>query len=213
MAAITSTPMATSSPLTSMNPTSTEHDFRFPRRPNEQQSQQNHPVVRQPDSNAASPSHSKSSAGDIRMNLQELKLEISTAQQSTQDDFLSAAIFPNFSNGAASMSKSPEELQKQDPLATQVWKFFTRTKQLLPEQQRMENLTWRMMHVNLRKKQQEELENEGTRYETIFIILILILKFIICHGIHVCMLRLNPLPLSFNYCILYVMLCSEVLFS
>lgn len=39
----------------------------------------------------------------------------------------------------------PEQLAKEDPLATQVWKMYARTKAHLPHAQRMENLTWRMM--------------------------------------------------------------------
>ena len=50
--------------------------------------------------------------------------------------------------------QSPEEMQRQDPLATQIWKFFSQTKQRLPNQERMQNLTWRMMHMNLRKQRQ-----------------------------------------------------------
>ena len=36
----------------------------------------------------------------------------------------------------------PEKLAKEDPLATQVWKMYARTKANLPHAQRMENLTW-----------------------------------------------------------------------
>jgi hypothetical protein len=42
-------------------------------------------------------------------------------------------------------------MQRQDPLATEIWKFYARTKQLLPAQERMENLTWRMMHLKLQR--------------------------------------------------------------
>jgi len=51
---------------------------------------------------------------------------------------------------------NPEEMQKKDPLATQIWKLYARTKKSLPNQQRMENLTWRMMAMTLRRKRQEE---------------------------------------------------------
>ncbi|KAH7914138.1 hypothetical protein BJ138DRAFT_1000880 [Hygrophoropsis aurantiaca] len=52
----------------------------------------------------------------------------------------------------------PETLAKQDPLATQVWKMYTRTKANLPHAQRMENITWRMMALALKKKKEEEEE-------------------------------------------------------
>ncbi|KAH0827483.1 hypothetical protein J3R83DRAFT_4178 [Lanmaoa asiatica] len=50
----------------------------------------------------------------------------------------------------------PEKLAKQDPLATQVWKMFARTKANLPHAQRMENITWRMMALALKKKKEQE---------------------------------------------------------
>ncbi|TFK25727.1 hypothetical protein FA15DRAFT_668249 [Coprinopsis marcescibilis] len=52
--------------------------------------------------------------------------------------------------------KAPEELAKEDPLATQVWKMYARTKANLPHAQRMENLTWRMMAMALKKKERDE---------------------------------------------------------
>ncbi|KAK6526653.1 hypothetical protein TWF281_009858 [Arthrobotrys megalospora] len=44
-------------------------------------------------------------------------------------------------------------MQKQDPLATQIWKLYSRTRTSLPNQERMENLTWRMMSMTLRRDQ------------------------------------------------------------
>lgn len=52
------------------------------------------------------------------------------------------------------------QLAKEDPLATQVWKMYAKTKAGLPNQQRMENLTWRMMALALKKKEKEEKERE-----------------------------------------------------
>ncbi|RXW25616.1 hypothetical protein EST38_g241 [Candolleomyces aberdarensis] len=49
-----------------------------------------------------------------------------------------------------------DQLAKEDPLATQVWKMYAKTKQGLPHQQRMENITWRMMAMALKKKEREE---------------------------------------------------------
>ncbi|PPQ67299.1 hypothetical protein CVT25_005883 [Psilocybe cyanescens] len=50
----------------------------------------------------------------------------------------------------------PEQLAKDDPLATQVWKMYARTKVTLPHAQRMENITWRMMALALKKKKDED---------------------------------------------------------
>ncbi|CDO69361.1 hypothetical protein BN946_scf184961.g3 [Trametes cinnabarina] len=55
----------------------------------------------------------------------------------------------------------PEKMAKEDPLATQVWKMYARQKATLPHAQRMENLTWRMMALALKKKKEgEEREKE-----------------------------------------------------
>ncbi|KAF8135743.1 hypothetical protein EV363DRAFT_1321497 [Boletus edulis] len=55
-----------------------------------------------------------------------------------------------------STETDPEKLAKQDPLATQVWKMYARTKANLPHAQRMENLTWRMMSLALKKKKEQD---------------------------------------------------------
>ena len=59
---------------------------------------------------------------------------------------------------------SPEELQRKDPLATQVWRLYARTKANLPHAQRMENLTWRMMGMALRRKIQLEAAQMQARH-------------------------------------------------
>ncbi|KZT29200.1 hypothetical protein NEOLEDRAFT_1167197 [Neolentinus lepideus HHB14362 ss-1] len=54
-----------------------------------------------------------------------------------------------------------EELARNDPLATQVWKMYAKQKATLPHAQRMENLTWRMMALALKKKKEDEAREEG----------------------------------------------------
>jgi GATA-binding protein len=54
----------------------------------------------------------------------------------------------------ANLDDDPQEMQKQDPLGTQIWKLFKNTKSQLPNQERMENLSWRMMAMNLRRREQ-----------------------------------------------------------
>ncbi|KAJ5484726.1 Nitrogen regulatory protein nrfA [Penicillium diatomitis] len=73
-----------------------------------------------------------------------------------QDGMLSDAIFPEWKTGAPRGHDNPDELQKNDPLAAQIWKLYTRTKSQLPNQERMENLTWRMMAMSLRRKEREQ---------------------------------------------------------
>ncbi|KNZ80519.1 PH and SEC7 domain-containing protein C11E3.11c [Termitomyces sp. J132] len=59
----------------------------------------------------------------------------------------------------------PAQLAKEDPLATQVWKMYARTKATLPHAQRMENLTWRMMALALKKKKGDDDESAAKEQE------------------------------------------------
>ena len=56
----------------------------------------------------------------------------------------------------AAANTDPETLAREDPLATQVWKMYAHTKATLPHAQRMENLSWRMMALALKKKKEDE---------------------------------------------------------
>jgi GATA-binding protein len=71
------------------------------------------------------------------------------------------ALFPFLQNGLADSDRSIDKMQHDDPLATQVWKFFARTKQQLPSQHRMENLTWRMMALSMRKHKEEQQQRQN----------------------------------------------------
>ncbi|KAF9359113.1 hypothetical protein BGX26_000134 [Mortierella sp. AD094] len=44
------------------------------------------------------------------------------------------------------------EKSKEDPLAAQVWRLYSKARDSLPNAQRLENLTWRMMAMTLHKK-------------------------------------------------------------
>ncbi|KAJ5141568.1 Nitrogen regulatory protein nrfA [Penicillium atrosanguineum] len=80
----------------------------------------------------------------------------SPTNSAAQDGMLQDPIFPEWKTGVPRGGDNPEELQKQDPLAAQIWKLYTRTKSQLPNQERMENLTWRMMAMNLKRKEREQ---------------------------------------------------------
>ncbi|KKZ66155.1 hypothetical protein EMCG_08111 [[Emmonsia] crescens] len=73
---------------------------------------------------------------------------------------LRESVFPDWRDGTPGGGcENTDEMRKQDPLATQIWKLYSRTKSQLPNQERMENLTWRMMAMNLRKKREREEAN------------------------------------------------------
>ncbi|KAI5123999.1 hypothetical protein M0805_006409 [Coniferiporia weirii] len=57
----------------------------------------------------------------------------------------------------------PEKMAEKDPLAAQVWRMYARTKASLPHAQRMENLTWRMMTLALKKNKEEEARAQASQ--------------------------------------------------
>lgn len=67
------------------------------------------------------------------------------------------SLFPEWGHGHAA-ADGPDEMQKKDPLATQIWRLYSRTKAQLPNQERMENLTWRMMAMSLKRKEWERVQ-------------------------------------------------------
>ncbi|KAG0302269.1 hypothetical protein BGZ97_002424 [Linnemannia gamsii] len=56
---------------------------------------------------------------------------------------------------------------KEDPLASQVWKMYSKAKDSL-DGQRMENMTWRMMSLSLHKKDAnaQNTSNQPSRHGT-----------------------------------------------
>jgi GATA-binding protein, other eukaryote len=50
---------------------------------------------------------------------------------------------------------SPEELVEKDPLAAAMWRLYRSSATFLPESVRMENMTWRMMAMTLKRKEKQ----------------------------------------------------------
>ena len=75
----------------------------------------------------------------------------------TRKDVLRDAFFADWKDDASSGDLAdPNEMQKQDPLGIQIWKLYSKTKTQLPNRERMDNLSWRMMSMNLKRKEQEQ---------------------------------------------------------
>jgi GATA-binding protein len=146
---------AQSTPTSSSASTSlTQHDYRFPRRPADHHQQAS-------SSTTSSTAHARDST-TATTPVTDDKLDFSSADNSARKELLRESFFPSWKDDAASSElDSPDEMQKKDPLATQIWKLYSKTKKQLPNQERMENLTWRMMAMSLRKRRQEE---EAARY-------------------------------------------------
>ena len=83
-------------------------------------------------------------------------LDLSKEESASRSDLLRHSVFPDWKDDAAHAGlESPDEMQKKDPLATQIWKLYSKTKSQLPNQERMENLTWRMMAMSMKRKERE----------------------------------------------------------
>ena len=95
-----------------------------------------------PQSHAWSPlSHQTSPYNDANL---EGSLDLSPRDTGARQGMLTEPIFPDFHDGGGPDMASPEEMQRKDPLGTQMWKMYSRARMQLPNAERMENLTWRM---------------------------------------------------------------------
>jgi len=104
-----------------------------------------------------SSSTSTSTAQSIVSSL-DTKLDLSSPSHDAQG-VLRPAVFSLWRDDADTSrltDESPEDLQKKDPLGIQIWRLYSKTKNSLPNQERMDNLSWRMMSMNLKKQQEEQ---------------------------------------------------------
>jgi len=62
--------------------------------------------------------------------------------------------------------KDIEDMQGDDPLATQIWRFYIKAKGRLPESERLENLSWRFMAMNMRKSKINNKSMDGKSQQT-----------------------------------------------
>lgn len=84
------------------------------------------------------------------------KLDLSDTDPAARQGLLRDSFFDQWKEDNTGVeTESPEEMQKNDPLGTQIWKLYHKTKGQLPNSERLENLSWRMMSMNLRRKEME----------------------------------------------------------
>lgn len=85
------------------------------------------------------------------------KLELTQSDAATRDGVLRETFFDQWKDDATHLdTESPEEMQKKDPIGLEIWKLYRKTKGQLPNSERLENLSWRMMTMNLRRMEQEK---------------------------------------------------------
>jgi GATA-binding protein len=88
------------------------------------------------------------------------KVDFKAAAIATRDGVLRESVFQEWKDDASSLDTlDPEEMQKKDPLGVELWKLFSKTKSQLPNSDRLTNLSWRMMSMNLRRMEQEKLSS------------------------------------------------------
>lgn len=83
------------------------------------------------------------------------KLDISPGHRDTRRDVLREAVFPDWQNDATNTDLT--EMRENDPLGHQIWRLYSKTKSQLPNHERMENLTWRMMAMQLKRCERTRL--------------------------------------------------------
>ena len=91
----------------------------------------------------------------------ESPLDLTPRDAAARQGVLTSSIFPslNSDNDSPEM-ESAEEMQRNDPLGTQIWKLYNKARTQLPNAERMENLTWRMMAMKMRGAAERE-RNKG----------------------------------------------------
>ncbi|KAK9718281.1 Sodium- and chloride-dependent GABA transporter 1 [Basidiobolus ranarum] len=66
---------------------------------------------------------------------------------------LSTSLFPP--RNSTSKKDDLHQMQEKDPLATEIWRLYSKAKDNLPNGERLENLTWRMMAMTLKTRKEE----------------------------------------------------------
>jgi len=85
------------------------------------------------------------------------KLATPPATEAARKGVLRDTFFPAWRDDSTPASvdlEDPEVMQKKDPLGIQIWRLYSKAKNQLPNQERMVNLSWRMMSMNLKREQE-----------------------------------------------------------
>lgn len=101
----------------------------------------------------SSAAQSLTSSGTLASNLD---FSPDTNASAARKGVLEQPIFPSLRNDAQGADLDDmEQMQKSDPLATQIWKLYSKARTQLPNAERMENLTWRMMAMSMRRAERD----------------------------------------------------------
>ena len=135
--------MATDGPTIIMNMATTEHDFRFPRRPELGLNQHRKPrIARNTES------------------LEQLQSRLGQIHSRASNEIRENSVFPALKNNQVTPTNSLDIESPGHQLLAQVWRFFKDSKQSLPNADRMENMTWRIMSMDLIRGAQDQKGDE-----------------------------------------------------
>lgn len=86
------------------------------------------------------------------------RLDLSPTERDARKGLLREPFFEYWKDDAARVEpeETPEEMQKKDPLGAQIWRLYAKTKGQLPNAERLENLSWRMMAMKLKNQREAE---------------------------------------------------------
>ncbi|KAI9485618.1 MAG: hypothetical protein EXX96DRAFT_14317 [Benjaminiella poitrasii] len=81
-----------------------------------------------------------------------IKKQSSEMTNRMADQVLSSSLFTDNDQPMDPDSHQQQaEAKENDPLSSQIWRMYTKAKDTLPNASRVENLTWRMMAMTLKK--------------------------------------------------------------
>ena len=87
----------------------------------------------------------------------QLDRSLGQTSQTRQELLREASFFPDLRDDATGADwDHPDEMQKNDPLGTHMWKIVSKVKTQIANHERMENMTWRLMAMSLKKKGEEQ---------------------------------------------------------
>lgn len=108
------------------------------------------------DSSSGSSSAIQSLTSTSTLSTLEGKLDLSPTDLTARRGLLREPFFDQWKDDTgAEQLESPEEMSRQDPIGTQIWRLYKKQRQNLPNAERLENLSWRMMSMNLKRKELE----------------------------------------------------------
>lgn len=86
------------------------------------------------------------------------KLDISPEHKQVQSKLLREADFTDWrSNAPAADPDDSDDMQKDDPFTiAKLWKHYNKSKSRVASQERMENLSWRMMSMTLKQQRERD---------------------------------------------------------